>query len=559
MRAFRVRFPAMPPRFLLAAALALALSAPLALAQSVKPVPVPDLSSLPAASAAELRKARADFDKSRDIVSGEALAENYGILASAYARAGFTEAAAVAFDNAILTAPRDMRWLYARGVLALAMGQQAEATRDFERAFAITRDYLPLRTALANQKMGAGDLDGARQLLEEYTARQHGQAVPYAMLGEIALRQKRHADAIRNFELALEAQPQATRLYAQLAEAYAAGGNGKAAAEARAKAGTVAPLLADPVGSRLLPEIGQAAPGAASAAAASAEQRAIAEAVTATAKGDYPAARAALDALLKQELDNATALAFYARVEAAAGRLDAAQARAAAAVRADAKSPLARLAQGSVLEMKGDDRGAERAYTEAIRLAPGEANPRLALAGLLLRGGRTDAALQQYRAVLSIDPASPAAWIQVAAIEAAAGRCAAVLKDVHGALARAPDSPGLMQVFVRLASTCPAASAAERRMALDYAGKLYQGAGAAPAVAESYALALAANGKWDDAVATQQGAMFSVLRSGGAAALAPYREFLELFQAHKLSPRPWPSSSEVYRPQPPTAGSAAGG
>ena len=161
--------------------------------------------------------------------------------------------------------------------------------------------------------------------------------------------------------------------------------------------------------------------------------------------------------------------------------------------------------------------------------------------------------------MISIAPRNSDAWTQVAAIEAAAGRCAGALKEVNGALAKAPHNPGLMQVFVRLASTCPAASAAERRMALDYAGTLYQGAGAAPVVAESYALALAANGKWDDAVATQQGAMFSVLRAEGAAALAPYREFLELFQAHKLPPRPWPSASEVYRPQSSTGGTATGG
>jgi len=547
----------MPPRILLAAALVLALSAPLALAQSVKPMPVPDLSKLPAAEAAELRQARSDFDKSKDIVTGEALAENYGVLGSAYARAGLVDAAAAAFDNAIATAPEDMRWLYARGVLALAMNQQEEATRDFERAIAINRNYLPLRTALANQKMGKGDLDGARRLLEEYTSTRHDQAVPYAMLGEIALRQKRHADAIRDFNRALEIQPQATRLYGPLADAHAASGDAKAAAEARAKAGDVVPLLADPVGSRVLPEIGAARNVA--AAEPTPEQRALGEAAAANAKGDYPAARSVLDAFLKSHPESDAALVMYAGIESSAGRLDAASARAAAAVKANPKSSLARLAQGSVLEMRGDDRGAEGAYAEAIRLAPGEANQRFALARLLLRNDRGEAAMQQYRAILRISPQNAAAWTQVAAIEAAAGRCKGALEEVNGALAKAPHNPQLMQVFVRLASTCPTAGAEERRMALDYAGTLYQGAGAAPVVAETYALALAANGKWDDAVATQQGAMFSILRAEGSAALAPFREFLEAFQAHRVPSRPWPASSDVYRPQLPTAGAAAGG
>ena len=50
-------------------------------------------------------------------------------------------------------------------------------------------------------------------------------------------------------------------------------------------------------------------------------------------------------------------------------------------------------------------------------------------------------------------------------------------------------------------------------MALDYGGKIYQQSDAAP-VGEAYALALAANGKWDDAVKTQQAAMFVLVRNG---------------------------------------------
>lgn len=91
--------------------LALTCAVPLAVAQgALKPVPLPDLSSVPAALAAELRQARSDFDKTRDILTGEALAENYGMLGSAYARAGFTAAAIVALDDAIVIAPRDTRW-----------------------------------------------------------------------------------------------------------------------------------------------------------------------------------------------------------------------------------------------------------------------------------------------------------------------------------------------------------------------------------------------------------------------------------------------------------------
>src|SRR5690606_5140132 len=97
-----------------------------------------------------------------------------------------------------------------------------------------------------------GDFDGARKLLSDYVARHTDQAVPYAMLGEIALKQKRYAEAIEQTQRALAIEPKANALYATLAEAQAGAGNAQAAAEARAKAGNVAPLLVDPLGDGLL-------------------------------------------------------------------------------------------------------------------------------------------------------------------------------------------------------------------------------------------------------------------------------------------------------------------
>ena len=103
-----------------------------------------------------------------------------------------------------------------------------------------------------------------------------------------------------------------------------------------------------------------------------------------------------------------------------------------------------------------------------------------------------------------------------------------------------------MQLFVRLTSTCNASNAEEKRMALDYGGKIYAQSDAAP-IGEAYALALAANGKWDDAVKTQQAAMFVLVRNGHRSELPAYRDFLQQFQSHKLPDRPWPSTSEVLR------------
>jgi hypothetical protein len=87
-------------------------------------------------------------------------------------------------------------------------------------------------------------------------------------------------------------------------------------------------------------------------------------------------------------------------------------------------------------------------------------------------------------------------------------------------------------------------------MALDYGGKLYHQSDAAP-IAEAYALSLAANGKWDDAIKIQQGAMFVLVRNGHKAELPGYRDFLQQFQAKKLPDKPWPAMSGLLKPERP--------
>lgn len=538
----------MPPRLFVPALLVASLlyGMPPARAEAlVKPVPTPDLSRLPAPAAAEVNKVRSEFEKVKVQLVGEPLAEAYALVAAAYARNGFYDAANVALQDAAVLAPQDGRWVYAQGVLARAQKQNAVAQNYFDLAFGLNQDYLPIRVAVARAKSDNGDFDGARKLLADYVAHHDDQAVPYAMLGEIALRQKRYAEAVQPLERALALQPKATRLYATLAEAQAGAGDAKAAAASRAKAGTVEPALDDPLGQGLLGRASGVASAAPAPAAAPVDD--VSSAAQALALRQYDEARKHLDAALKAHPNEATLLALYARVEAAAGNLPAARSRAAAAIAADPGNALAHLSQGVALEMSGDDAGAQRAYEQAIRANAKLAEPRLLLGQLLMRQGRHDDAITQLRALVQIDLGNTEAWTRLVAADVLAGRCAAAIADVSDVLSKDASNTFLLQLFVRLASTCPAATADEKRGALEYGAKLYRGTPAAP-VSEAYALALAANGRWDDAVKTQQAAMFVLVRNRMKQNLPGYREFLKQLQAHKLPDRPWPASAAIFHP-----------
>ncbi|HEU4663064.1 MAG TPA: tetratricopeptide repeat protein [Dokdonella sp.] len=508
----------------------------------VKPVPTPDLSRLPPAQADELRKTRETFEKSKIALVGDPLAEAYAILGAAYARNGLVDAATIALEDASLLAPKDGRWVYAQGVLARSQKQAAVAQNYFDIALQLNQDYLPIRTTVARGKIDNGDFDGARKLLADYVAKHTDQALPYAMLGEIALKQKRYAEAIEQTQRALAIDPKATALYATLAEAQAGAGNAQAAADARAKAGNVQPVLVDPLGDGLLGR-----PAAASGTAAAAVPKGIGDVPALLALHQYDAARKVLDAAVATSPKDAVLLALYARTEAAAGNLAAANARADAAIAADRNSALAQLSKGVALEMGNDDAGAQRAYQEAVRLDPKLGEARSLLGALLLRTGRAADAAEQYRALVQLDLRNGEHWMELVGAYVVAGECPSALRDTSDLLATDINNKLVLQLFVRLASTCPQASASERRGALEYGKKLYSENPSAPN-GEAYALALAANGKWDDAVKTQQAAMFVLVRNGLKAALTPYREVLQQLQAHKLPERPWPANAAVYHP-----------
>ncbi|GAA0719120.1 tetratricopeptide repeat protein [Dokdonella soli] len=524
---------------------ALALAAPHLHAEAlIRPVPTPDTSKLAPARAEELNKTRNEFERVKQKLVGDPLAEAYALMGAAYARMGFYDAASVALEDAAQLSPKDGRWVYAQGILARMQKQNAVAQNYFDIAFQLDKDYLPIRIAVARSKFDNGDLEGARSLLAEYAAQHTDQPAAYALLGEIALKQKRYAEAVDQTQRALALDPNATRLYATLADAQAGAGNAKASAEARAKAADVAVSLSDPLGQGMLAQSGAEAPAA---AAEDPLTNHVRDAASLLALRQYDAARRELDSALKLHPNDSTLLAFYARVEAASGNLGAAKSRATAAVAADSGNALARLSEGVALEMSADDSGAQRAYEEAIRADPKLAEPRVFLGSLLMRTGHKDEAIAQYRALVQFDIGNAEAWTLLAAADVIAGKCVAAIRDVSDVLAKDANNNFLLQLFVRLASTCPAASADQKRGALEVGGKLYRDNPAAP-VSEAYALALAAAGKWDEAVKIQQAAMFILVRNGMKEALPGYREFLQQFQAHKLPDLPWPASAAVFHP-----------
>ncbi len=111
----------------------------------LKPLPMPDVSQLPAANQKELTTARRDFDAAKPSLVGDSLAEAFAKIGAEYARFGFNDVAAVAFHDAAQLSPRDGRWPYLEGVMAMAKKQSAQARDLFQAALALDQAYLPIQ------------------------------------------------------------------------------------------------------------------------------------------------------------------------------------------------------------------------------------------------------------------------------------------------------------------------------------------------------------------------------------------------------------------------------
>ena len=503
-------------------------------------LPTPDTSKLPADQAKAVASARADFDKARVGLIGDDLAFAYAGIGAVYFRAGLDAAAAIAFYDANQLAPKDARWLYLRGVVALAMKRTADARANFEAALALDKVYLPIRYRLSDALIEAGDLNAAHRVLADALPAGEKQAALFAMLGRLEIRQKDYAAAIEHLHKALTLEPQADSLYSDLARAYTSQGDAAQAKAAQAKAGKTPPSLADP----LLAGNFQAAP-----APPPLHGTPLGQARQLMARRDFVAARDKAFEATEHDSNDVEALALLARLDGLLGNIAFAQDEAGRALKLKPDSASANLSQGMVQEFAGDAARALPFYQRAIQADANQPDARLLFGNALMRKGDYAQAAQQYAQLVRILDGDAGAEARLAAAQALSGKCRDALNEVSKRQTKRAQDGDLMQVFVRLASTCPAATADERSMALDYAQALYR---QRPDAEDTTALALAqaANGKFDEAQKSQAQAIYEAVRMNDTARAAMYRKTMQDYVAKKMPAQPWPAEHPNVKPPP---------
>jgi tetratricopeptide (TPR) repeat protein len=510
------------------------------------PIPPTDTGHLEKAVRERIAAAHVEFErvKQRSPARGE-LAEAYGELAMVYHAQDLPTPAEAAYLNAGRLAPRDKRWPYLLAHLYADASRLPEALKTFQAAYALDPHDAPTLIYLAQLHFQNGEMDKAQELFEKASANQDAKAAALAGLGKTALAQKRYQQAVEHLEGALKLWPNASRLRQPLAMAYRGlGDTAKAQANlARHVPNGPEPGVTDPtvdlmgskvVVSRVLLRRGQRY----------------------GKEGRFDLAEQAFRAAVASDPVSAEARANLGISLANLGKVHEARAELAESVRLDDSNALARFSLAVVHDRMGDDKTAREHYLAAVRRDPDNVQALVYLADLLLRTDSAEQAVKHYYGALQKGGNSGRVAHSLAMALVKSGRYAEARKVLEQALAEEPRNGELINSLARVLATAPAAAARDPSRALALAKDLFE-ATRSLAVGQTYAMALAENGRFEEAVRLQQETIIGYQRSKTPVDEIFLQTNLRLYEARKPARRGWPAQDPAFHPRSPAAARVA--
>ena len=411
-------------------ALALLLAFP-ALARTETPplleVPRPELAGVELAIQRQLAEARQRLDalRARPGIEPRDLGAAFGELGQIYLVYDLTDAAAAALENAWRLLPGDSRWPYLIGTIHEHDRRLADAARWYEIAKQADPTYLPTLLRLGDVRLLEGDAAAARALYLAALELAPDDAYTHAALGRAAARERRHEDAARHFERALELDPQATSLHYPAAQAYRATGDGERMRRHLERNGPGRVRFVDPVAEEAQRQV----------RGAGAE---LLLARMAMREGAVDVAETRVRRAIELDPENPSAFNNLAVVLEAKGRMDEAVEAYAEAARLDPVSIGRRFTLARLLERLGRSDEAAGELRRVLELAPDFAEGRTELARILTRQDRLEEAVLEYREVLAADPRAATTRYELVGVLERLGRGGEARRELENVLGGAP-------------------------------------------------------------------------------------------------------------------------
>lgn len=107
----------------------------------------------------------------------------------------------------------------------------------------------------------------------------------------------------------------------------------------------------------------------------------------------------------------------------------------------------------------------------------------------------------------------------------------------------------VLTALTRAYSTCGDVTEEQKKQALEAARSMYD-ASPGQDTSETLAMASAANGLFDDAIAAQTQAIFEAVKQGNEGVLPWMRENLRRYESGEPAKAAWSADAEVFRPRP---------
>jgi tetratricopeptide (TPR) repeat protein len=210
------------------------------------------------------------------------------------------------------------------------------------------------------------------------------------------------------------------------------------------------------------------------------------------------------------------------------------------------------LSLGVVLDRQGLDQPAAKEYQAALDRDPANAQALVYLADAKMRMALPAEAATLYRQALDASPQSSRMRISLAYAYISAGHYNEARKVLEAALTAQPGNPEIINTLARVLATAPAAPVRDGARALELAKPLFEST-KNPEVGQTYAMALAELGRFDQAVVLQRETIIVFTRMGATLRKPFLDNNLAQYEQRKPTRQGWAADDPVFRPRSPAA------
>jgi tetratricopeptide (TPR) repeat protein len=506
-------------------------------------IPQPDLGGIDPSVQEQIRAAEAAVipGTAQASVSHMQRAQAFGRLGQIYQAYGFDDAALACYGNASRLDPLSFRWFYYQAYLRQKDGDAGGAERDYQRTLAVDPANTPALLRLGTLELTLGRPDLAKSYFAKAMARSGPSAAGLAGLGKAALLEHGYGLAVNYFNQALAREPDASSLHYQLAMAYRGLGDMAHTQEQLQMRGDVDPAIQDP----LLSEVNALKQGMFSLL-----QQGSA------AMNDHRFAEAA--AIYRQMVSLAPsdpiAYRYLGMALAGAGQSNEALKEYERSLQLDPRNPAVHYNIGVLLVQERKEGQAIVHFQQVLELDPGLVAAHFQLANLYMRDGKDPEAEREYGAVVGLDPQNSFARLMQAMAAVHAGLYARAKTLLDQAAQTLPGDADIADAQARVLAAAPDPAVRDPERALRIVEALVNDRRGDPLeVGVTFAMALAAAGKFQEAARYQQAIVAQLEASGQTDLARLLRQNLARYQQGKTCRVPWASDDPIFTPVPGTA------